>query len=187
MKKIAITEPFRVISSVYTGGGMKMIEGATVTKNYDSTISYFTPKTMTLKEILKSWIDGNLGEGFRFEFVDVEFVVEDKKIRTVNKFRRNELGYEDYEDLFDWIYTDSLDEEVKITNYVYSVSLKYDDSYNYEPKIYNTNREVRCCPVCGGNGIVSNGFYNHTGNTWVTSTTAPEQCRSCNGKGYVEI
>lgn len=187
MKKIAITEPFRVISSVYTGGGMKMIEGTTVTKNYDSTISYFTPKTMTLKEILKSWINGNLGEGFRFEFVDVEFVVEDKKIRTVNKFRRNELGYEDYEDLFDWIYTDSLDEEVKITNYVYSVSLKYDDSYNYEPEIYNTNREVRCCPVCGGNGIVSNGFYNHTGNTWVTSTTAPEQCRSCNGKGYVEI
>ena len=187
MKKIAITEPFRVISSVYTGGGMKMIEGTTVTKNYDSTISYFTPKTMTLKEILKSWINGNLGEGFRFEFVDVEFVVEDKKIRTVNKFRRNELGYEDYEDLFDWVYTDSLDEEVKITNYVYSVSLKYDDSYNYEPKIYNTNREVRCCPVCGGNGIVSNGFYNHTGNTWVTSTTAPEQCRSCNGKGYVEI
>lgn len=187
MKKIAITEPFRVISSVYTGGGMKMIEGTTVTKNYDSTISYFTPKTMTLKEILKSWIDGNLGEGFRFEFVDMEFVVEDKKIRTVDKFRRNELGYEDYEDLFDWVYTDSLDEEVKITNYVYSVSLKYDDSYNYEPKIYNTNREVRCCPVCGGNGIVSNGFYNHTGNTWVTSTTAPEQCRSCNGKGYVEI
>ena len=80
-----------------------------------------------------------------------------------------------------------MDEEVKITNYVYSVSLKYDDSYNYEPKIYNANREVRCCPVCGGNGIVSNGFYNHTGNTWVTSTTAPEQCRSCNGKGYVEI
>ena len=187
MKKIAITEPFRVISSVYTGGGMKMIEGTTVTKNYDSTVSYFTPKTMTLKEILKSWINGNLGEGFRFEFVDMEFVVEDKKIRTVDKFRRNELGYEDYEDLFDWVYTDSLDEEVKITNYVYSVSLKYDDSYNYEPKIYNTNREVRCCPVCGGNGIVSNGFYNHTGNTWVTSTTAPEQCRSCNGKGYVEI
>ena len=98
-----------------------------------------------------------------------------------------DYGNEDYEDLFDWINTDSLDEKVKVTNYVYSVSLKYDDSYNYEPKIYNTNREVRCCPVCGGNGIVSNGFYNHTGNTWVTSTTASEQCRSCNGKGYVEI
>jgi len=77
--------------------------------------------------------------------------------------------------------------KVEITNYVYSISLKYDDFYNYEPKIYNTNREVGCCPVCGGNGVVSNGFYNHTGNTWVTSTTAPEQCRSCNGKGYVEI
>ena len=160
-----------------------MIEGTTVTKNYGS-ISYFTPKTMTIKEILKSWLDGNLGEGFRFKFAGVEFVVEDNKIRAIDKFQRGELENEDF---FNWIYTDSLNDEVKIINYVCSVSLKYDDSYNYEPKIYNTNREVRCCPVCGGNGIVSNGFYNHTGNTWVTSTTAPEQCRSCNGKGYVEI
>ena len=160
-----------------------MIEGTTVTKNYGS-ISYFTPKTMTVKEILKSWLDGNLGEGFRFKFVGVEFVVEDNKIRAIDKFQRGELENEDF---FNWIYTDSLNDEVKIINYVCSVSLKYDDSYNYEPKIYNTNREVRCCPVCGGNGIVSNGFYNHTGNTWVTSTTASEQCRSCNGKGYVEI
>ena len=160
-----------------------MIEGTTVTKNYGS-ISYFTPKTMTVKEILKSWLDGNLGEGFRFKFAGVEFVVEDNKIRAIDKFQRGELENEDF---FNWIYTDSLNDEVKIINYVCSVSLKYDDSYNYEPKIYNTNREVRCCPVCGGNGIVSNGFYNHTGNTCVTSTTAPEQCRSCNGKGYVEI
>ena len=161
-----------------------MIEGTTVTKNYGSTISYFTPKTMTLKEILKSWLNGNLGEGFRFKFAGVEFVVEDNKIRAIDKFQRGELENEDF---FNWIYTDSLNDEVKIINYVCNVSLKYDDSYNYEPKIYNTNREVRCCPVCGGNGIVSNGFYNHTGNTWVTSTTASEQCRSCNGKGYVEI
>ena len=160
-----------------------MIEGTTVTKNYGS-ISNSTPKTMTIKEILKSWLDGNLGEGFRFKFVGVEFVVEDNKIRAIDKFQRGELENEDF---FNWIYTDSLNDEAKIINYVCSVSLKYDDSYNYEPKIYNTNREVRCCPVCGGNGIVSKGFYNHTGNTWVTSTTASEQCRSCNGKGYVEI
>lgn len=160
-----------------------MIEGTTVNKNYGS-ISYFTPKTMTVKEILKSWLDGNLGEGFRFKFVGLEFVVENNKIRAIDKFQRGELENEDF---FNWIYTDSLNDEVKIINYVCSASLKYDDSYNYEPKIYNTNREVRCCPVCGGNGIVSNGFYNHTGNTWVTSTTASEQCRSCNGKGYVEI
>lgn len=138
----------------------------------EGTISYFTPKTMTLREILKSWLDESLGEGFRFKFDDEEFVIEDKKIRTVGNNYRNE-------DLFDWINTDSLDKEVEVI----SISLKYDDFYNYEPKIYNTNREVRCRPVCGGNGIVSNGFYN----TWVTSTTAPEQCRSCNGKGYVEI
>lgn len=138
----------------------------------EGTISYFTPKTMTLREILKSWLDESLGEGFRFKFDDEEFVIEDKKIRTVGNNYRNE-------DLFDWINTDSLDKEVEVI----SISLKYDDFYNYESKIYNTNREVRCCPVCGGNGIVYNGFYN----TWVTSTTAPEQCRSCNGKGYVEI
>lgn len=41
------------------------------------------------------------------------------------------------------------------------------------------------CPVCSGRGIVSNGFYNSTGNVWVTSTTAPEKCRSCGGTGVI--
>lgn len=45
---------------------------------------------------------------------------------------------------------------------------------------------VEKCPVCGGNGIVSNGFYNQTSGYWSTTTTAPETCRSCNGQGYVE-
>ena len=45
------------------------------TQSYGSTISYLTPKTMILKEILKTWLDGNLGEGFRFKFDDEEFVV----------------------------------------------------------------------------------------------------------------
>ena len=41
------------------------------------------------------------------------------------------------------------------------------------------------CPVCGGKGFVSNGFYNHIGNTWITSYAGPEVCQSCNGTGIV--
>ena len=41
------------------------------------------------------------------------------------------------------------------------------------------------CPVCGGKGIVQNGFYSSTGNTWIASTTIPETCRTCGGKGIV--
>jgi len=27
------------------------------------------------------------------------------------------------------------------------------------------------CPVCGGNGIVPNGFYRQTSNDWMTTST----------------
>lgn len=40
------------------------------------------------------------------------------------------------------------------------------------------------CPVCNGFGQVSAGFYNHEG---ITPTTDPEICRSCNGKGWLEV
>ena len=45
------------------------------------------------------------------------------------------------------------------------------------------------CPVCNGNGQVSNGFYSHPGDYpyWVTTGASPELCRSCNGKGWVEV
>lgn len=46
---------------------------------------------------------------------------------------------------------------------------------------------VHRCPVCGGNGLVDNGFYNQTSGQWVTSDSTPETCRSCNGTGYVVI
>jgi len=78
-----------------------MIEGTAISQNYGSTISYFAPKTMTIKEILESWLGGNLGEGFRFKYDDEEFVVENKKIRTVDKFQCDDYGNEDYEDLFE--------------------------------------------------------------------------------------
>lgn len=41
------------------------------------------------------------------------------------------------------------------------------------------------CPVCNGNGLVPNGFYSKTGETWVSYSTQPETCRSCNGTGVV--
>ena len=42
------------------------------------------------------------------------------------------------------------------------------------------------CPICNGNGLVSNGFYNQTSGTWSSSSTAFEQCKSCNGQGVIK-
>lgn len=41
------------------------------------------------------------------------------------------------------------------------------------------------CPVCGGNGLVNQGFYNQTSGQWGASTTLPETCRTCGGTGIV--
>lgn len=41
------------------------------------------------------------------------------------------------------------------------------------------------CPVCGGNGMVPNGFYNQFRGQWLTSSATPEMCRSCTGSGVV--
>ena len=42
------------------------------------------------------------------------------------------------------------------------------------------------CPVCGGNGIVPNGFYTQTTGQWATSDVTPDKCRTCQGTGIVE-
>ena len=41
------------------------------------------------------------------------------------------------------------------------------------------------CPVCYGNGKVSNGFYNSTSGHWSTTDVTPEKCRSCDGSGVI--
>lgn len=41
------------------------------------------------------------------------------------------------------------------------------------------------CPVCSGNGLVPNGFYSQTSGQWSSTSTEPEQCRSCDGKGVI--
>jgi len=45
------------------------------------------------------------------------------------------------------------------------------------------------CPVCNGVGQVSAGFYNRGEDYpyWVVVSANPEKCRSCDGKGWVEV
>lgn len=46
---------------------------------------------------------------------------------------------------------------------------------------------VEICPICGGKGLVPNGFYYSVGTScYSTNSTSPETCRSCGGKGYIE-
>lgn len=50
-----------------------------------------------------------------------------------------------------------------------------------------TNMAVYTCPVCGGRGFISCGFYSsqtYDGSS-VTGSTSTEVCRSCNGRGIV--
>ena len=46
--------------------------------------------------------------------------------------------------------------------------------------------QIVTCPVCGGNGLVDEGFYRQTSGQW-TSAGGVETCRSCNGKGWVSL
>ena len=42
------------------------------------------------------------------------------------------------------------------------------------------------CPLCNGTGFVPAGFYSAIGvNSFPTTNTAPEQCRSCSGLGIL--
>ena len=44
------------------------------------------------------------------------------------------------------------------------------------------------CPVCNGKRLLPPGFYDQIGE-WYSSTAgnAPEICRSCDGRGWVEV
>ena len=65
---------------------------------------------------------------------------------------------------------------------------------NYFESLEQTSKEtnlvnlsnLQLCPVCKGNGIVDNGFYNQTSGNWISSGTCTVQCRSCYGKGYIK-
>lgn len=42
-----------------------------------------------------------------------------------------------------------------------------------------------CCPICEGNGLVDNGFYNQTSGKWSSTSISFEQCRTCHGIGII--
>lgn len=56
---------------------------------------------------------------------------------------------------------------------------------NWYPAQLTFERKPYRCPVCSGKGLVPNGFYSCTGNTIISTSTAPEQCKSCKGTGVV--
>lgn len=42
------------------------------------------------------------------------------------------------------------------------------------------------CPVCGGNGILSHGFYDvPIGQEFMSTDCSPITCRTCNGVGII--
>ena len=44
------------------------------------------------------------------------------------------------------------------------------------------------CPVCEGRGLVPNGFYGAVGvESYTTNSLAPEMCRSCQGRGWIQL
>ena len=71
-------------------------------------------------------------------------------------------------------------------------SIKYHEHRSKKPKITEGEIEFTpisnlpyCCPVCCGNGLVTNGFYTQVSGHWSSSDATPEMCRSCNGTGIV--
>lgn len=54
-------------------------------------------------------------------------------------------------------------------------------------KPINCEEKPYRCPVCGGNGLVPNGFYNQASWNWSTTSMKPEMCRSCNGSGIIQV
>ena len=56
---------------------------------------------------------------------------------------------------------------------------------NWHPVQLTFGRKPYKCPVCSGKGFVPNGFYSCTGNSIISASTAPEQCKSCKGTGVV--
>ena len=134
---------------------------------------YQVLNTMTIIEILSRVAEGRFAVGTHFTYNGLEYVYDGEDIRTVEQ-DYFDADVKTYKYLFEDIDLTNLNDEVFLEASSYVV-----------PKA--TVSAVYACPVCGGTGHVANGFYSHTGNTWVSSTTAPEQCRSCSGKGYIQV
>lgn len=161
---------------------------------------YQTIEEPTILEILTEIANGDLGEGTTFEYDDKKWIYDGEDIRT------EEQDYYDadvktYLYLSEAINLSNLNDKVKNFSRVYVVTMttssysglggaeiKSSTYTQTKPTNYHYTfgtKNLHKCPVCGGKGIVPNGFYQHTGEYWVSSTTAPEQCRACSGKGYI--
>ena len=155
----------------------------------------------TILEIFTEIAQNRLGEGTTFEYDDEKWIYDGEDIRTVEA-DYHDADIKNYLYLNDYISLSDLNDRVTnfqrhytciatTSTYTTGEDIKSTTVTKLNPTTWHytgyNHKSVHCCPVCGGNGQVQNGFYNHTGNTWVTSTTAPEQCRSCNGKGYIVI
>lgn len=152
---------------------------------------YSVVEEPTILEIIDEIIKGTISEGTTFKYDGKEWIYDGEDIRTVEADYycadvKEFLYLVDYIDLPE--FGNKVSDFSRVYKSVISTSVyNQDKPINWCASVYRGNSRVHCCPVCGGNGIVSNGFYNHTGNTWISSTTAPEQCRSCSGKGYVVV
>ena len=147
-------------------------------------------------DILKEVAEDIIGEGTTFEYYGYKWIYDGKEIRTIDQDYHNS-DIKSYLYLSEIIDLSNLNDKVENFQRVYHIkntsgtiattSITETKPKNWHYTFDNYKKEAKCCPVCFGRGFVSGGFYSSTGNTWVTSTTAPEQCRSCQGKGYIEI
>jgi len=64
-------------------------------------------------------------------------------------------------------------------------AIKFNHNNELPKEAFKEERRPFVCPVCNGNGLVPNGFYNQTSGNWGTTDITPEQCRTCNGIGIV--
>lgn len=55
----------------------------------------------------------------------------------------------------------------------------------YDERMAAIHRPWQKCPVCLGKGIVPQGFYMTPGWEGFATSTSPDPCRSCDGRGIV--
>lgn len=160
---------------------------------------------MKLIDVYDKIADGTIDDYFEFNFKNHDWIWDGENIRT--KEKSYDCGdYASYKFIDEVIEFSDLSEDINIIELDTDESLSYTTSEDYTsvssyvrdgyvsvlPEIkkvdFNSlgyDKKPYTCPVCFGRGHVSNGFYSTTGNTWVTSTTMPEPCRSCGGTGVI--
>lgn len=81
----------------------------------------------------------------------------------------------------------SLREQVRVMQFMIDKGLGWKDMVNDSDSEYlpSLKGSPHTCPVCSGNGLVPNGFYRQTSGNYLTCSTTPESCRSCNGTGVL--